>query len=81
MEHGDPATKVDLVVLGDGYAKEEMEKFAADVRRLADELFAVDPFKSRRGEFNVWPVNTPGQQRVRNSALQGFEWVELSESG
>jgi hypothetical protein len=62
IENGDPATKVDLVILGDGYAAHEMEKYAADVRRAADALFALDPFKSRREDFNVWAVNTPAER-------------------
>jgi hypothetical protein len=51
---GDPATKVDLLLLGDGYTKAEARKFEADARRLTAVLFSTSPFKEHRTEFNVW---------------------------
>ena len=60
-ESGDPAVKVDLLVLGDGYAAGEMEQFHADARRLAGALFAVEPFASRKSDFNVRAVDTPAK--------------------
>jgi hypothetical protein len=60
MVHGDPAVKVDLVILGDGYATSE--RFDADARRAADALFAVEPFASRKEDFNVRAVRTPAGQ-------------------
>lgn len=59
MNNGPSTEKVDIVVLGDGYTQDQMPKFAADVKRLTEELFNVEPFKSRRNEFNVWVVETP----------------------
>jgi hypothetical protein len=52
--HGDPSTKVDLLLLGDGYTAAERSKFEADARRLTAILFATSPFKERRNDFNVW---------------------------
>ena len=51
---GDPATKVDLLLLGDGYTRAEGKKFEADARRLVAVLFATSPFKEHRADFNVW---------------------------
>lgn len=51
---GDPATKVDFVILGDGYTAREQKKFEADARRLTAVLFATSPFKEHRRDFNVW---------------------------
>lgn len=59
VENGPSASKVDLLLLGDGYRADEMEKWHLDARRLAELLFAVPPFKERRGDFNVWAVDTP----------------------
>ena len=56
---GEPADKVDLLILGDGYAANELAKFEADARRLADHLFSVSPFKERAGDFNVWALTVP----------------------
>jgi hypothetical protein len=54
--HGDPADKVDLLILGDGYTEAERGKFEQDARRLIDTLFATSPFKERRTDFNVWGI-------------------------
>jgi len=56
---GDPATKVDLLILGDGFTKEELPKFEAKARRMAAHLFTVSPFKERAGDFNVWALTVP----------------------
>ena len=53
-KNGDPATKVDLLLLGDGYTSAERRKFEADSRRLLAVLFSTSPFKERRSDFNVW---------------------------
>ncbi|MGO9864364.1 MAG: IgA Peptidase M64 [Terriglobales bacterium] len=51
---GDPATKVDLLVLGDGYTAAERQKFEQDARRFMEALFATSPFREHRQDFNVW---------------------------
>jgi hypothetical protein len=72
FEHGDPSEKVDLVILGDGYRAEELDKFHRDAKRLADALFAVEPFKGRKTDFNVRAIDLPaaesGIHRVRGDA-------------
>ncbi len=59
---GDPATKVDLLLLGDGYTARETSKFVADARRLVAVLFATSPFKEHTSEFNVWGLCPPAAQ-------------------
>lgn len=56
---GDPAHKVDLLILGDGYTKAELPKFEAKARQLAAHLFTVSPFKEHAGDFNVWALTVP----------------------
>ncbi len=51
---GDPSTKVDLLVLGDGYTAAERGKFAQDAQRFMDALFSTSPFREHRKDFNVW---------------------------
>jgi hypothetical protein len=79
VENGPPSQKVDLVLLGDGYTAAEMEKWHRDARRLTELLFAQSPFRERRGDFNVWAVDTPSPEsgvarpstgRYRRSALR-----------
>ena len=56
---GDPAHKVDLLILGDGYTQAELPTFEAKARKLAAHLFSVSPFKERAGDFNVWALTVP----------------------
>src|SRR5260221_2002041 len=59
---GDPATKVDLLLLGDGYTKAEAKKFEADARRLTAVLFSTSPFKEHASDFNVWGLCPPANE-------------------
>jgi hypothetical protein len=61
-ESGDPATKVDLLLMGDGYTVEERDDFIARARELTDVLFATYPFSKRKDDFNVWAVVPPARQ-------------------
>jgi len=60
-ESGDPNKKLDIVLLGDGYTQEEMDKFVADAKRATGYLLSVEPYKSRKDDMNVWAVKTPSQ--------------------
>jgi hypothetical protein len=61
--HGEPAEKVDVLLLGDGYTAGECGgKFEKDARRMAAALFSQEPFKSRRTDFNVWGLCPPSPQ-------------------
>jgi len=59
---GDPATKVDFVILGDGYTAGESKKFETDARRLTEVLFSTSPFKEHRRDFNVWGLCPPASE-------------------
>jgi hypothetical protein len=57
IENGPPSVKVDIVVMGDGYAAADMEKFRKDVRRFVDTMFRTHPFRERKNDFNVWRID------------------------
>ena len=61
FEHGPSATKVDLLIIGEGYTEAELPKFHAQVRQLVDALFATEPFKTRRADFNVRALDLPSE--------------------
>jgi hypothetical protein len=64
---GAPETKVDLLILGDGYTEQELSKFETDAKRATEILFSRSPFKEHRKDFNVWglcpPAHEPGISR------------------
>jgi hypothetical protein len=61
FENGPAASKVDLLLLGDGYTAAELPKFHADVKRLVEKMFATEPYKSHRLDFNVRAIDLPSE--------------------
>jgi hypothetical protein len=53
---------VDILLISEGYTAAQMPKFRADAKRLVDALFAVEPFKSRKNDFNVRGLELPSAQ-------------------
>jgi hypothetical protein len=53
MINGSSEKKVDILILGDGYAKEDMEKFRKDAKHFSEMLFSCQPFKKHKSDFNV----------------------------
>jgi hypothetical protein len=81
IENGKPESHVDIVILGDGYTAAEMDKFHKDVKSLTDELFTVEPFKSRKSDFNVTAIETPSATSGVNKPHPGvFNRTPLSMS-
>jgi len=77
-ESGDPATKLDFLILGDGYTAAERGKFERDARRLVTTLFATSPFSERQRDINVWGlapaaaqsgISRPSQRIYRRSPI------------
>lgn len=73
FESGPPSVKVDLLLLGEGYTGPELPKFRADVARLLEALFAVEPYRSRRSDFNVRAMAVPAALTGANNPRTG-EW-------
>ncbi|HZX43351.1 MAG TPA: M64 family metallopeptidase, partial [Myxococcaceae bacterium] len=54
LKSGPSESKVDVLILGDGYTRTQRAKFEKDARRLVSILFSQSPFKERKQDFNVW---------------------------
>jgi hypothetical protein len=81
IESGPPAEKVDLLLIAEGYTAEEMPKFRRDAERLTAKLFALEPFKSRRSDFNVRALELPSARSGVNRPQVGeFRRTPLSTS-
>lgn len=79
FESGPAETKVDLLILGEGYTAKELPKFHADVKRLTDALFAEEPYKSRRKDFNVRAIDIASAESGVNRPNAGvFHRTALS---
>jgi hypothetical protein len=71
VRSGDPADKLDLLLLGDGYTEKDRAKFERDARRLVGILLEQEPFRSRRADLNVWGLCPPSDERGVSRPLTG----------
>jgi len=55
---GNPAHKVDIVFVGEAYTAELLPKLRSDAARMMEYLFTMEPYASRRDDFNVWLVES-----------------------
>lgn len=54
--NGDPHTKIDVVIVAEGYGRKDARKMKGDFEKFTEYLLGQEPFKSRAGDFNVWGV-------------------------
>src|SRR5262245_7919478 len=76
---GDPAKRFSLVVLGDGYTREELPKFRQHLDKHLNVLWSLEPFRSYRNYINVYAVEIespvsgitcdPATRATRNTPL------------
>lgn len=59
---GDPHSKVDVVILGDGYTKDEIEKFEKDVNHFTEVFLSHEPYASMKDYFNIYGILNPSKE-------------------
>ena len=58
-----PSNKaVDVVLLAEGYTKEEMGIFLKDAHELTEFLFETEPFNQVKEQFNIWIVMSESEE-------------------
>jgi len=78
FENGPAHRKVDLLLVSEGYSIGEGARFRADAARLVEALFALEPFKSRRADFNVRTLAVRGAQLSVQFNIFGLERYALT---
>jgi hypothetical protein len=79
FENGPPSQKVDLLIVGEGYTERELPKFHADVKRLVAAMFALEPYRGRRADFNVRAIDLPSSDSgVNRPRTADFRRTPLS---
>ncbi|MGW4747163.1 M64 family metallopeptidase [Streptomyces sp. NPDC004290] len=86
---GPVSGRLDLVIMGDGYTAAQQADFHADAQATLDHVFAIEPYASYRGLFNIWLVDAvsaesgvsgdPTAGVVRNTALSSYFFCEETE--
>ena len=88
INSGDPSKKVDVVLLPEGYTKDQEELFTTDCHKFAEEFFKYVPFSENRDKFNIRGVwapseeegpDIPGDNIWNNTRLNGSYYTFDSE--
>ncbi|MCE9596189.1 MAG: IgA Peptidase M64 [Planctomycetes bacterium] len=72
-ENGPAATKVDLLVIADGYTAAQRGELEADAKRLTDTLLATQPFARHASDFNVRVLHMPAPSSGISNPRKG-DW-------
>ena len=78
FENGPSRNKVDVVIISEGYNTDQLPKFRERAARLVDALFALEPFKTRRSDFNVRLLELPGRVTGVEFNVFGIERYAVS---
>ncbi len=62
VNSGDPAQKVDIVLLSEAYAEDQKKIFIADCKKFADEFFKYAPYSENKKNFNIRGVWAPSKE-------------------
>ena len=62
LKSGSAEECIDIAIVAEGYAAEDMEVFMRDARTACDEIFRYEPFASHKEKFNVVAVKIESKQ-------------------
>lgn len=74
-DNGDDYNKLVIVMMGDGYTKNELEKFKDDSNKAIDSFLEEEPFKSYKKDINFYLINvisnvsgaSPNKNNIRDT--------------
>ncbi len=78
---GSNKDKIQIVILSEGYMKEEMKKFSNDTRRMTDSLFSCSPFKEMKNHFNILGLKVPSFESGSDIPQKGIFKNTVFNSG
>ncbi len=70
--NGDPHSKVDVVILSEGYTKSEETKFKSDLGRYTNIFLSQEPYKSYKKSFNIYGVFKPSEESGTDEPRAGI---------
>ena len=60
--NGDPANRLDVLIMGDGYTAAQEAQFTTDAQSVANSFFSITPYAEYRNYVNVSALFTPSAQ-------------------
>jgi hypothetical protein len=71
LEVGAPEASLDVLILGDGYTKDELEKYHRDLERFARAFFETPPFRIRQDRINLRALDVVSAQSGPDEPRKG----------
>jgi hypothetical protein len=62
LQNGSPHTKVDILILPEGYTRREMRQFREDVKHFMEVFFNSPPYAEFKEQFNIWYLEVPSEE-------------------
>lgn len=62
VKSGDPAKKIDIVLLPEGYTEDQQNLFKEDCRKFAEEFLSYSPYSENKKKFNIRGVWAPSKE-------------------
>lgn len=62
LKNGNPENTVDMVIVAEGYTKDEREKLLKDLEKFKRAFFSQEPYKSLMNKFNINCVFKPSEE-------------------
>ena len=64
VDHGDPALRWNLVLLGDGYQASELAKYASDVDAFVEKFKTTSPYDELFAGINVFRIDVTSMRKT-----------------
>lgn len=74
---GAPENSLDIVVLAEGYIKDEVEVFFEDAKRFSNDLFSAEVFQSNMNRINIKAIASISDHSGCDDPLQNV-WAETA---
>lgn len=71
-KNGNPAQKVDLAIIGEGFTSNEANAFLNTAKGFVDTMFTIAPFSEHRDEFNIYYVLKPSPDSGTDDPRKGL---------
>ena len=78
---GNDANRNVWLFIGDGYTKEQQEKFLQDVRERVDKILLIEPYKSYKDALNIYAIEAVSKESgVSRAADKGKHNAQLKDT-
>ena len=67
-----PEKCIHIAFVAEGYTEAEMDTYIKDTREAIDAMFAHEPFKSRKADFNIVAVKSPSAESGTSEPSKGI---------